>query len=90
MIIKIENRDITLSNIKQLYPAAIVKTGYEDETTQVSLEWLEIEAKDKVEVVGFKIFVELKDKDKFSFFYNTKEELFESIAKISNQINQDR
>ena len=49
MIIKIENKDINLSNIKQLYPAAIVKTGYEDETTQVSLEWLEIEAKGKVE-----------------------------------------
>lgn len=88
MIIKIENRDINLSNIKQLYPAGIVKTGYEDETTQVSLEWLEIEAKGKVEVVGFKIFVELKNSEKFSFFYDTKEQLFNSIANISKQINK--
>ncbi len=88
MIIKIENRDITLSSIKQLYPAGIVKTGYEDETTQVSLEWLEIEAKGKVEVVGYKIFVELKDSEKFSFLYDTKEQLFDSIAKISKQINK--
>jgi hypothetical protein len=87
MIIKIENKDINLSNIKQLYPAAIVKTGYEDETTQVSLEWLEIEAKGKVEVVGFQIFVELKDSEKFSFFYDTKEQLFDSISKISKQID---
>jgi hypothetical protein len=87
MIIKIENKDINLSNIKQLYPAAIVKTGYEDETTQVSLEWLEIEAKGKVEVVGFQIFVELKDSEKFSFFYDTKKQLFDSISKISKQID---
>jgi len=71
-----------------LYPAGIVKTGYEDETTQVSLEWLEIEAKGKVEVVGYKIFVELKDSEKFSFLYDTKEQLFDSIAKISKQINK--
>ena len=87
MIIKIENRDINLSDIKQLYPAAIVKTGYKDETTQVSLEWLETEAKNRVDVVGFKIFVELKDKDRFSFFYKTKDELLDSIDKISKQIN---
>ncbi len=85
---KIENREINLNDIKQLYPAGIIKTGYEDETTQVSLEWLEVEAKGKVEIVGYKIFVELKNSEKFEFFYSTKDLLLEAIEKIAKEINR--
>ena len=88
MKIKIEDKEIELNNIKQLYPAGIVKTGYEDETTQVSLEWLEVEAKGKVEIIGYKIFLELKNGDKFEFKYATKELLFKSIDNISRGINR--
>jgi len=88
MKIKIEDKEIELSDIKQLYPAGIVKTGYEDETTQVSLEWLEVEAKGKVEIVGYKIFLELKNGDKFEFKYATKELLLKSIDKIAKEINR--
>lgn len=87
MSINIENQCVELNDIKQLYPAAIVKTGYEDETTQVSLEWLEVESKGKVELVEFAIFLELKDGSKYSFTYPSKEKLFEKITAISNQIN---
>ena len=87
MKIKIENREIELNNVKQLYPAGIVKTGHEDETTQVSLEWLEVEAKGKVEIVGYKIFVELKNSEKFDFFYSTKELLLEAIERVAKEIN---
>jgi hypothetical protein len=84
--IVIENQSVELSDIKQLYPAAIVKTGYEDETTQVSLEWLDVESKGQVELVNYAIFLELKDESKFSFHYSTREELFQSISDISRQI----
>lgn len=87
MPIIIENQSVELGDIKQLYPAAIVKTGYQDETTQVSLEWLDVESKGKVELVEFAIFLELKDGTKSSFSYPSREELFEKITAISNQIN---
>jgi len=83
----IEDKSVELNDIKQLYPAAIIKTGYQDETTQVSLEWLDNESKGKVELVEFAIFLELKDGSKYSFSYPSKENLFEKITAISNQIN---
>ena len=85
--IHIENQTVELDEIKQLYPAAIIKTGYQDETTQVSLEWLDIESKGKVELVEYAIFLELKDGNKYSFGYLDKEKLFASIKAISNQIH---
>lgn len=86
MPITIESQEVELANIKQLYPAAIVKTGYQDETTQVSIEWLDVESKGQVELVEFAIFLELKDGSKFSFSYLTREELFIAIGKIQQQI----
>ncbi len=86
MILKIEDREFDTKNIKQLYPAGIVKTGYKDETTEVSLEWVEVEAKDKVEVIGYAIFLHLKSNEKISFIYKTKELLDKAIAKLSKQL----
>ena len=51
MIITIQEKTFDTAKITQLYPAAVVKTGYENETTQVSLEWLDVEAKGKVEPI---------------------------------------
>jgi len=56
MIITIEDKQFDTKEITQLYPAAVVKTGQGDETTQVSLEWIEVEAKGKVELVGYGLF----------------------------------
>ena len=67
MIITIEDKQFDTKNITQLYPAAVVKTGYEDETTQVSLEWIAVEAKGKVEIVGYGLFIHLGEEE--TYFY---------------------
>ena len=88
MIIRIKNKEFDTVNITQLYPAAVIKTGYEDETTQVSLEWLDVEAKDKVDVVGFGIFIHLGEEEKYSFIFDTKEEMDEEIGSIASLIRK--
>ncbi len=88
MIIRIKNKEFDTVDITQLYPAAVIKTGYEDETTQVSLEWLDVEAKGKVDVVGFGIFIHLGEEEKYSFIFDTKEEMDEEIGSIASQIKK--
>ncbi len=90
MIITIKDKEFDTANITQLYPAAVVRTGYEDETTQVSLEWLDVEAKGKVELVGFGIFLHLGEEDKHTFMFDTKEEMDEEIGYIASQINKGK
>jgi hypothetical protein len=87
MIITIKEKQFDTAKITQLYPAAVVKTGFEDETTQVSLEWLDVEAKGKVEVVGFGIFIHLGEEEKHTFMFDTKEEMDEEIGQIALQLN---
>jgi hypothetical protein len=86
MIITIKEKQFDTAKITQLYPAAVVKTGYEDETTQVSLEWLDVEAKGKVEVVGFGIFIHLGEEEKHTFMFDTKEAMDEEIGYIASQL----
>jgi hypothetical protein len=86
MIITIQNKQFDSTRITQLYPAAVVKTGFEDETTQVSLEWLDVEAKGKVEVVGFGIFLHLGEEEKYTFMFDSKEEMDEEIGQIASQL----
>ena len=86
MIITIEDKHFDRSKITQLYPAALVKTGYNDETTPMSLEWLDIESKGKVEVDGFGIFVHLGEEEKYSFIYESGEKLDEAIGKLAKQL----
>jgi hypothetical protein len=87
MIITIKNKEFDTAKITQLYPAAVVKTGFEDETTQVSLEWLDVEAKGKVEVVGFGIFIHLGEEEKYTFMFDTKKQMDEEIGYIASQLN---
>ena len=86
MIITIEEKQFDTARITQLYPAAIVRTGHEDETTQMSLEWLEVEAKGKVEVEGFGIFIHLGEEERHSFVYESREALDEAIGKLAVQL----
>jgi hypothetical protein len=88
MIITIQEKQFDTAKITQLYPAAVVRTGFEDETTQVSLEWLDVEAKGKVEVVGFGIFIHLKEEEKHTFMFDSKEEMDEEIGAIASQLNR--
>jgi len=87
MIIKIKDKKFDTVDITQLYPAAVVKTGYEDETTQVSLEWLDIESKGKVELVGFGIFIHLGEDEKYSFIFDTRDEMDTEIGYIASQLS---
>jgi len=88
MIITIEDKQFDTKEITQLYPAVVIKTGYEDETTQVSLEWIEVEGKDKVEVVGYGLFLILAEEEKHSFIFDTKEEMDEAAGKIAAQLQK--
>ena len=90
MIITIENQEFDTRKITQLYPAAVIKTGYKDETTQASLEWLDIESKGKVEVVGYGIFVHLDDEEKHSFVFPTREEMDAAVGRIASQLNNSK
>ncbi len=86
MIITIEDKQFDTKYITQLYPAAVVKTGHEDETTQMSLEWIDLESKGKVEIVGYGVFVNLGDEEKYSFVFDTREEMDAAVGRIAAQI----
>jgi len=86
MIITIQDKQFDTAKITQLYPAAVVKTGHEEETTQVSLEWLDVEAKGKVEVVGFGIFIHIGKEEKHTFLFDSKQEMDEEIGYIASQL----
>jgi hypothetical protein len=86
MIITIQDKEFDTAKITQLYPAAVVKTGYEEETTQVSLEWLDVEAKGKVELVGFGIFLYLGEEEKYTFMFDSKEKMDKEIGYIASQL----
>ena len=88
MIITIEDKQFNLKDITQLYPAGVVKTGYEDETTQMSLEWIDVESKGKVEIVGYGVFVHLGEEEKHSFVFDTREEMDEAIGRIAAQLQK--
>jgi len=86
MIITIEDKQFDTKDITQLYPAAVVKTGHEDETTQMSLEWIDLESKGKVEIVGYGVFVNLGEDEKYSFVFDTREEMDAAVGRIAAQI----
>jgi hypothetical protein len=89
MILTIEEKKFDTKEITQLYPACVIKTGYEEETTQVSLEWIEVEAKGKVEIVGYGVFVNLGEEEKYSFIFDTREEMDAAIGRIAAQLKSN-
>lgn len=82
----IQDKTFNLKDIKQLYPAAVVKTGYEDETTEMSMEWIDTESKGRVEIVGYGLFIVISDEEKHSFIFEKREDLDSLISKISQQL----
>ena len=82
----IQDKIFNLKDIKQLYPAAVVKTGHEDETTEMSMEWIDTESKGRVEIVGYGLFIVIDEETKHSFIFKTREELDTLIVKISHQL----
>ena len=86
MILTIEDKQFDTATITQLYPAAVVKTGHKEETTQVSLEWIDSESKGRVEIVGYGVFVHLGEEEKHSFVFETREEMDEAVGRIAAQL----
>jgi len=78
----IENKRFELSQIKQLYPAVEVFTGIKEEVTQISLEWIDSEANGRVEVKQYAIFIVLKNDEKISFYYKSREALDIALKNI--------
>jgi len=85
--ITIEDKRFNLKDIKQLYPAVLVKTGHGDETTEMSLEWIDIESKGRVDIAGYGLFIRIGEEEKHSFIYETREELDNKISNLSQQLN---
>jgi len=85
MIIKIEDKEFESKNITRLYPAAVIKTGDGDEMTQISLEWIETN-KRKVEVVGYGLFVNIGKDVKYSFVYDTQEEMEALMCRVVKEL----
>lgn len=85
--ITIEGQTFDLKKIKQLYPAVLVKTGYKDEVAEMSLEWIDIESKGRVEIKGYGIFIRISEEEKHTFLYETRELLNSIMGELSRQIN---
>ena len=87
MIITIENQDFDTSDITQLYPAAMIKTGYNEEVTQISLEWVDMQEGNKdVTVVNYAIFIHKRDRSVASFFYHDRSALQEGLDALAQQM----
>ncbi|MBN2768983.1 MAG: phosphomannomutase [Campylobacterales bacterium] len=70
----------------KIYPAAIVSSGVDNETTPVSLEWFDVLSKQKVELIGFSIFVHFNDGKTKEFRYANRELLEEATKIIASQM----
>jgi hypothetical protein len=86
MKLHIEDKIFDTREITQLYPAVLVKTGYGNETTRMSMTWFDTEGEGKVEVAGYGIFVHLKDDAQHAFVFKTREEMDMLAAEIAKQL----
>ncbi len=82
---QIQGQSFYKDKISRLYPAAIIKTGYGDEVTQISLEWIDeqIANDQKIDIVHYAIFVHLKDHSVSSFTYADRPSLEKALDELS-------
>ncbi len=86
MIIEFEGQKFDMSEVKQMYPAAMIPTGAGAELTQISLEWYDNESGD-IEAKKYGIFIHLADKSVHPFYYENREKLEDAIEKLANALN---
>ena len=87
MIFTIEGESFDTSDITQLYPAAMIKTGYNEEVTQISLEWVDMQENNKdVTVVNYAIFIHLRDRSVASFPYHDRQALQKGLDALAKQM----
>jgi len=89
MIITIENQNFDTGDITQLYPAAMIKTGYNDEVTQISLEWVDMQkGNTDVTVVNYAIFIHKRDRSVASFPYYDRIALQAAMDILAQQMQE--
>lgn len=86
MEITIQNETINQESIVKIYPVAIIETGEENETTHISIEWLDNEGLGKVVLVGYAIVVNLKDTDRKEYFFATRDEFDIAMFDLKQQL----
>lgn len=88
MKIRISHEEITLEEVTQLYPAAIIR--YADGTvTPISLEWFDEMANDDVKLLHYAICVHFKtelEKDPLYIPYASMNALQEGMAEVAEQV----
>ncbi len=88
MILTIEGEEFDTDDITQLYPAAMIKTGYNDEVTQISLEWIDMqEGNSDVVIVNYAIFIHKRNRAVTSFSYPDREALQEAMNALAAQMD---
>jgi len=85
-VIKFEGKEFKKDDIIRLYPAAVIKTGYGDEITPISLEWVDEQLQEgkSVQIVHYAIFFHTKDGQISSFEYQNRDSLQEALDLLSN------
>ncbi len=87
MILTIEGEEFDTDDITQLYPAAMIKTGYNDEVTQISLEWIDMqEGNSDIVIVNYAIFIHKRNRAVTSFPYPDREALQEAMDALAAQM----
>ena len=84
-IYKSKNGDLDLSELKRLYPAAVV--DLDGDVSEMSLEWTDING-DKVKILRYVLVFDFtphgEDKKiKTTYEFSTKDELIEELQKVS-------
>ena len=87
MIVEIADQKFDTDDITQLYPAAMIKTGYNDEVTQISLEWVDMQAGNSdVKVVNYAIFIHKRDRSVASFPFHDRKTLQVAMDALAAQM----
>ncbi|ADR33402.1 hypothetical protein Sulku_0736 [Sulfuricurvum kujiense DSM 16994] len=89
MIYSADGKEIDLTKITRLYPAALIHAG--GESASVSLEWAEM----KAEQITLEAYVLICDFDpvgevpinRIELRYGTKEELFDAMQEIAQKLH---
>jgi hypothetical protein len=89
MTITIKDEIINREQIIKLYPVAIIETGEENETTHISIEWIDTEGVGKVIVVGYAIVINFDNSSTKEFFYPTRDEFNNAIIDIQKQLSKN-
>ncbi|MCH9813080.1 MAG: phosphomannomutase [Epsilonproteobacteria bacterium] len=86
MKITIEDATFDTDDIRQLYPAAIIPSGYGDELTQISLEWYDTKDNDEIIAKKYGIFIHLSDKSVHPFYYENRDALEDAMQILAKQL----